>query len=212
MVIEKNNSTVKVVDFGPFLDGSDRQGVSDAILDSFKTIGFVYLVNHGLPQDMIDSMFFWVSPNGFSYPIRFCDPPFFNFGIPSRRSYLNSQWRSNSLLPILYRAPTIEVFIMFFYFSVLLGRFCHLGYSAPGREKVFHLKFDGDDSDITKNSGTTNSEVQVQKDIKESFEVGREDDPVMPNIWYPDGVLPGFQDACKEFYWVSTSSYPDISI
>jgi isopenicillin N synthase-like dioxygenase len=59
----QNNSTVKVVDFAPFLDGSDRQGVSNAILDSFKTTGFVYLMNHGLPQNMIDSMFFWVCPN-----------------------------------------------------------------------------------------------------------------------------------------------------
>jgi isopenicillin N synthase-like dioxygenase len=74
----------------------------------------------------------------------------------------------------------------------------HRGYSAPGREKIVHLKSDGDDSDIRKN---TNIEVDVQKDIKESFEVGREDNPVMPNIWYPDGVLPGFQDACMDFYW-----------
>lgn len=77
---------------------------------------------------------------------------------------------------------------------------------------MYHLKSDGDDSDIKKNSGTTNSEVEVRKDIKESFEAGREDDPVMPNIWYPDGVLPGFQDACMDFYWVSTSTKPDINI
>ena len=68
----QNNSTVKVVDFGPFLDGSDRQGVSNAILDSFKTTGFVYLINHGLSQDMIDSMFFWVSPN----ELHTCQPLF----------------------------------------------------------------------------------------------------------------------------------------
>ena len=51
------SSIVKIVDFAPFLDGSNRQGVSDAILDSFKMAGFVYLVNHGLPQSSIDSMF-----------------------------------------------------------------------------------------------------------------------------------------------------------
>jgi hypothetical protein len=95
-------------------------------------------------------------------------------------------------------------------FSVLLGRFCQLGYSSPGREKVYHLKSDGSDSDIRKN--TTNTKVEVQKDIKESFEVGREDDPVMPNIWYPDGVLPGFQDVCMDFFWVSTSTMSDINI
>ena len=74
---------------------------------------------------------------------------------------------------------------------------------------MYHLKSDGDDPDIRKNTDTN---VEVQKDIKESFEVGREDDPVMPNIWYPDGVLPGFQDVCMDFYWVSTSIKPDINI
>jgi hypothetical protein len=39
-------------------------------------------------------------------------------------------------------------------------------------------------------------------DVKENFECGREDDPVMPNIWLPDGVLPGFKEACLDFYWV----------
>ena len=77
---------------------------------------------------------------------------------------------------------------------------------------MYHLKSDGDDSNIKKTSGTTDTEVEVQKDIKESFEVGREDDPVMPNIWYPDGVLPGFQDACMDFYWVSTSINSDLNI
>jgi len=41
-------SSVKTADFGPFLDGSDKKGAANAILDSFKSIGFVYLVNHGL--------------------------------------------------------------------------------------------------------------------------------------------------------------------
>jgi hypothetical protein len=92
-----------------------------------------------------------------------------------------------------------------------LGHFCQLGYSAPGREKVHYLKpeDDGDDSNIRKNCGT---KVEVQKDIKESFEVGREDDPVMPNIWYPDGILPGFQDTCMDFFWVRTSTKSDINI
>jgi hypothetical protein len=86
-----------------------------------------------------------------------------------------------------------------------LRRFCQLGYSAPGREKVYHLKSDGDDSDAKENIGLTATEVEIQKDIKESFELGREDDPVMPNIWFPDGVLPGFKDACLDFFWVSAS-------
>ena len=39
-------------------------------------------------------------------------------------------------------------------------------------------------------------------DVKESFEAGREHDPAMPNIWLPDGVLPGFKEACIDFFWV----------
>jgi len=41
-------SSVKTVDFGPFLDGSDKEGVAKSTLDSFKSIGFIYLANHGL--------------------------------------------------------------------------------------------------------------------------------------------------------------------
>ena len=54
------SGTVHTVDFGPFRDGSNRQAVANEILDSFKSIGFLYLVNHGMPQDKIDSMFRWV--------------------------------------------------------------------------------------------------------------------------------------------------------
>lgn len=68
---------------------------------------------------------------------------------------------------------------------------------------MYHLKSDGDDSDVQGSVGKINTKVEVEKDIKESFEVGREDDPVMPNIWYPDGVLPGFKEACLDFFWVS---------
>ena len=48
------------MDFKPFLDGSAKQDVANAILDSFKRVGFVYLVNHGIPEDKIKGMFEWV--------------------------------------------------------------------------------------------------------------------------------------------------------
>ena len=93
-------------------------------------------------------------------------------------------------------------FVRITLFSVLLRGFWQLGYSAPrSREKLYHLvhlKSDGDESGIRKDSSTTDSEVDVGKDIKENFEARRENDPVMPNIWYPDGVLPGFNDVCMD--------------
>lgn len=44
-------------------------------------------------------------------------------------------------------------------------------------------------------------------DVKESFESGREDDVAMPNIWLPDGVLPGFKEACLDFFLVRYPFY-----
>ena len=56
---------ISVVDFGPFLDGSRKQQVADAIVQSFKDVGFVYLVNHGLAQAKVDDMFDWVCSHGY---------------------------------------------------------------------------------------------------------------------------------------------------
>jgi len=56
----KTESGIHVVDFKPFMDGTDKQAVADAILTSFKNVGFVYLVNHPVPKEKIDSMFEWV--------------------------------------------------------------------------------------------------------------------------------------------------------
>lgn len=68
------------------------------------------------------------------------------------------------------------------------------GYSAPGREKIQKRTHAGDDS--------APSGAEVQRDIKESFESGREGYIGQPNIWYPEGVLPGFKEGCLDFYEV----------
>ena len=68
-----------------------------------------------------------------------------------------------------------------------------LGYSAPGQEKVSQHVYD--DKELQNMRTKT-------PDVKESFESGREDDECMPNIWLPDGVLPGFKEACLDFFWV----------
>ena len=46
---------ISVVDFAPFLDGSAKRDVADAILDSFKRIGFVYLVNQDRKSTRLNS-------------------------------------------------------------------------------------------------------------------------------------------------------------
>ena len=52
---------VPVIDFGLFLNGTNRQEVAGAMLRSFQDTGFVQLVNHGLPSQDIEAMFDWVS-------------------------------------------------------------------------------------------------------------------------------------------------------
>lgn len=52
---------IPIVDFAPFLDGSDKQAVADAVVSAMKKTGFVYLFNHGMPQDKIDGIFALVS-------------------------------------------------------------------------------------------------------------------------------------------------------
>ena len=42
-------------------------------------------------------------------------------------------------------------------------------------------------------------------DVKESYECGWEENAGMPNIWLPEEVLPGFKEACMDFYWVRGS-------
>lgn len=53
-------SGISIVDFASFLDGSNKQAVADALLDSFKSVGFAYVVNYGMPKDKVESMFDWV--------------------------------------------------------------------------------------------------------------------------------------------------------
>ncbi|OJT13986.1 UPF0676 protein [Trametes pubescens] len=59
---------IAVLDFGSFLDGSARDDVARAMVDSFKRVGFVYLVNHGIPKDKIRAMFDW-SKRFFAQPM-----------------------------------------------------------------------------------------------------------------------------------------------
>lgn len=51
-----------LVDFGPFLHGSDddKKAVAAQIDDAFRNVGFVYLANHGVPGERVDECFKWV--------------------------------------------------------------------------------------------------------------------------------------------------------
>jgi hypothetical protein len=73
----------------------------------------------------------------------------------------------------------------------------HRGYSAPGVEKVVRDTFDED---------TLKANREAAPDVKESYEIGREDDSMQPNIWPPEEEFPGFRATCMEYYWVGNSA------
>src|SRR5436305_2922034 len=55
-------TSIPLVDFHPFLQGShlDQKTVATQIDHAFRTVGFVYLFNHGIPQEKVDECFQWV--------------------------------------------------------------------------------------------------------------------------------------------------------
>ncbi len=56
---EIDRSEIPVVDFSPFLDGraADKARVAAEIGKACETVGFLYLINHGVPQALIDDTF-----------------------------------------------------------------------------------------------------------------------------------------------------------
>ena len=54
---------IPVIDFNPFLYGSSQDHVKVArqVDEAFSKHGFLYLANHGIPQEMVDEAFQWVS-------------------------------------------------------------------------------------------------------------------------------------------------------
>ncbi len=41
-----------------------------------------------------------------------------------------------------------------------------------------------------------------EPDLIENFSCGHDESVLGKNIWLPEGVLPGFNEACQDFYWV----------
>ncbi|KAI9703973.1 MAG: hypothetical protein M1820_005755 [Bogoriella megaspora] len=65
-----SHSEIPVIDFRPFLDGSDaeRETTAGRIKQAFRSVGFVYLTNHGVPHEKVDQCFEW-SKRFFNLPL-----------------------------------------------------------------------------------------------------------------------------------------------
>ncbi|KAG1894639.1 uncharacterized protein F5891DRAFT_1195090 [Suillus fuscotomentosus] len=158
-----SNNPIPIVDFTPFLDKSAKQQAADQLLGSFKSAGFVYITNFGIPAGEVQEMFDWVG-----------QPPL-------HLEFLTYTTKTETLFCSPHETKMLAP-------HPDSGSH-HRGYSYPCQEKEIQYSDSGDEFTIAPPS------------MKESFECGSEDNDFMPNIWLPDGVLPGFNEACLSFFW-----------
>ncbi|PNP38270.1 hypothetical protein TGAMA5MH_09843 [Trichoderma gamsii] len=153
--------SIPVVDFGTARMGSgeDRRRVAKELYEAFKNVGFAYVKNHGVPQDVVDESFVW-NHKFFSMPQTDKD----------KAPRPSASWH-------------------------------HRGYSSVGREKVSQMIFD--EASI--------SAARSVPDVKESYEIGRDDEEAsLPNVWPPQGLLPGFREFFNQFYEVCYAAELEI--
>ena len=57
------DSAIPLIDFEQFLNGStkNRQQIASNIDAAFRSVGFFYLSNHGINEDIVNECFRWVS-------------------------------------------------------------------------------------------------------------------------------------------------------
>ncbi|CAK46668.1 uncharacterized protein An14g06750 [Aspergillus niger] len=57
--VEKDDLIIPIIDFGPFLNGTpaDKHEVAMSIVDAFKSSGFLYLKDHGIPPSVVSRVF-----------------------------------------------------------------------------------------------------------------------------------------------------------
>ncbi len=52
-------SEIPLVDFGPFLDGSDPEGVAREVARAARDVGFLYVTNHSVPLELMTQTMEW---------------------------------------------------------------------------------------------------------------------------------------------------------
>ncbi|KAJ5665934.1 uncharacterized protein N7477_008382 [Penicillium maclennaniae] len=70
----------------------------------------------------------------------------------------------------------------------------HRGYSWPGLEKVSQAISQDNDQERA-------GELREVPDVKESYDIGSEDNSSQPNQWISEESLPGFRAFMNRFYW-----------
>ncbi|KAI1488886.1 hypothetical protein F5X96DRAFT_643323 [Biscogniauxia mediterranea] len=158
-----NDNSIPVVDLGAWLHGSpdDKKRIASELTDACRRVGFVYVINHGVPDELLEAAFGWSKKL---------------FDLPKEKKML---------------APHPP------------GPSVHRGYSWPGLEKVSQIIF---------KEGEEDKEAENRKvsDVKESYEIGSDDNELQPNVWLPEEVLPGFRTFMTQFYWKCFESAKEL--
>ncbi|CDK25865.1 unnamed protein product [Kuraishia capsulata CBS 1993] len=70
MAVGETAGVVPIIDFSPYYskDSTHRKAVGDEIFNAMKTVGFVYLKNHGIPKGLQEECFAW-SKRFFALPM-----------------------------------------------------------------------------------------------------------------------------------------------
>ncbi|KAI5807041.1 hypothetical protein EDC01DRAFT_11215 [Geopyxis carbonaria] len=139
----------QLIDFGVFLNGDHKakHEIGKAVTEGFKTSGFIYLKNHGIPKETIEHVF-----------------------SESASFFARPQEQKDTLG----------------WYSPKANR----GYVVQGREKVTELT-----------DKTAVDSLRAKKpDLKESMEIGRDDQPETPNNWPSDDAGSHFRTTMNAFF------------
>ena len=63
MAIKPDELAIPIIDLEPIRSGTpqEAQETGKKVYEAFKGVGFAYIKNHGLPQELLDQAFVWVS-------------------------------------------------------------------------------------------------------------------------------------------------------
>jgi len=63
MAIQPEELAIPIIDLEPVRSGTPKEAdeTGQKVYEAFRDVGFAYIKNHGLPQELLDQAFEWVA-------------------------------------------------------------------------------------------------------------------------------------------------------
>lgn len=63
MAIQPEQLAIPIIDLEPVRSGTPKEAreTGQKVYEAFRDVGFAYIKNHGLPQELLDRAFEWVT-------------------------------------------------------------------------------------------------------------------------------------------------------